>query len=610
MRWKITVPPCPPNANCTLPLVTNCLPGFGFEQTWTPCVACPPGTFKAVQDRNPCTPCPNGWVQPLSGQTSCIPDGCPANMTCTVDGIMMCSPGFYLNNQTGQCTPCDPGSFKSSAGNATACDQCASGTSQPSGGQTSCVSCSAGSTYQSGPGQNQCLACPSNSLCTLTSFSCNPGYYYDVNNGCMACAAGSFKSTYGLTICTPCSAGSYQPYTARSSCINVQLGVNYQPNFGQTTALTCPANSFCNATSFQCNAGFGFNGTQCVPCAAGTAKSTLGNVPCQACLSTTYQSNIGQSSCLPCPSGADCSALSTYTCMAGYGYYSGLCVDCTTLSAYKTSSGNTLCQPCPAGAICSATSFTCQAGFGVWNGLWCLPCDGTNTFKPTAGNSVCVPCPSLYKCTSSSLICASGFMPNGDQSACVLTNMTAVLSTTPSPTPTLTPTQQPAQFIIRTTTNNAVTNDPMTSSTHSNPPPSEPTNTNPVPGPPPPAPAPAPSPPPFDSGSSNSDVSINSTLLYAIIGSAGFLAVIVVITAAIIVIMIQRRHNQVMNSKSYQSLITATNTVQSRRGSTVHAGIGGSRMTGTTMSTTGYHAESGLGTIGIHGNRRTSTAIA
>ena len=71
--------------------------------------------------------------------------------------------------------------------------------------------------------------CPNNTIARCTSFAsnicCGPGTYFigGFHIDCQTCPAG----TYGdgsMTVCTDCAAGTYQPATGASACINCEVG--------------------------------------------------------------------------------------------------------------------------------------------------------------------------------------------------------------------------------------------------------------------------------------------------------------------------------------------------------------------------------------------------
>ncbi|XP_019407680.1 PREDICTED: signal peptide, CUB and EGF-like domain-containing protein 2 isoform X3 [Crocodylus porosus] len=140
------------------------------------------------------------------------------------------------------------------------------------GEQDLCVLCPNG-TYQDEEGQITCEPCPSphnpgnQNLAGACSISecgdqCSPGEY----------------STDGFKPCLPCSRGTYQPETGRTSCFSCGGGLTTRYN-GASLFHDCE-------TKVQCSPGHFYNTTthRCIRCATGT-----------------YQPEFGQNYCISCP---------------------------------------------------------------------------------------------------------------------------------------------------------------------------------------------------------------------------------------------------------------------------------------------------------------------
>jgi len=123
------------------------------------------------------------------------------------------------------------------------------------------------------------------------------GAFISASDGanCGECPAGSYCVGGDATtaVATPCVAGTYQPNTKQTSCIDAPVGNyvagtgatsytacamgSYQPTAGQESCLTCPAGSYCAGTgltqpSGKCNigsySGGGATTANCTACPA------------------------------------------------------------------------------------------------------------------------------------------------------------------------------------------------------------------------------------------------------------------------------------------------------------------------------------------------------
>ena len=143
----------------------TCLSGYTGDSGQV-CVACPTGTFKAVNGSRACERCEAGSYSEQAGSTVCTsctknsvgPIGSTSRLEC------LCEPGFTPNTTSPQtliCLPCEAGTFKAIDGTSV-CEKCRPGSYSSAQKSVKCFLCSPG-TYNpdfSGNSVSACLACP------------------------------------------------------------------------------------------------------------------------------------------------------------------------------------------------------------------------------------------------------------------------------------------------------------------------------------------------------------------------------------------------------------------------------------------------------------------
>jgi len=280
---------------------TSCTAGrYASSTGQTSCVTCDAGSYAAASGASQCTVCAGGQYQHASGESSCL----------------TCSRGYA----------CPSGSSSMTA--------CTSGTYAPAG-SASCTACSLG-TYQPNAAEPSCLACSAGTYCGTVGLDAPTG----------DCAAGSYAAS-GASACTACAVGTYQGFTARSSCDACARGEvrverhakilmlsflfllnnngscvlllvracvlrspflmpffcvfsypfrqQYQSATGQTSCSTCPSGQYCATTGLSttsaCPVGqYSASGaSECTSCAAGRYQETTGQSSCAACTGGQYQ---------------------------------------------------------------------------------------------------------------------------------------------------------------------------------------------------------------------------------------------------------------------------------------------------------------------------------
>ncbi|KAL0230075.1 hypothetical protein PCE1_003639 [Barthelona sp. PCE] len=344
------------------------------EGTSSP-VPCPIGTYNPTThavDNTSCVECTPGMYCENTGLTA--PDGnCTAGFYC-VQGAVTAEPSG-VDNSTG--APCPVGFY------------CPERTISP-------LPCSAG-TYTDTTAQFECTLCTAGFYCPLSKpdtegqipqEECPAGSY---------CPAGTF---------TPlgCPDGTYQPSTAKDSCITCPAGKYCQNN--ATTPTDCPLGDYCELGSeipTPCPGGtYGPTGNltqeaECYQCPAGqfcAGGDIVGN--CTA----GYICNGGSNTSIPdgslsmgspCPMG--------YYCPAG----TDIPITCPILTWTLTNGASQVseCVICTAGQVCNGSApFDCPRGSYCPHNELPKVCPIT-TYNPDYNMSSlgdCITCPAGYIC--------------------------------------------------------------------------------------------------------------------------------------------------------------------------------------------------------------------
>lgn len=441
-------------------------------------VPCPVGSFRSktngarVED---CGPCPAGYFCTIGCAT---PRPCPVGMYClaAAEKPTKCPQGYfgaspYLRS-SGQCTACWSGRFCSVGGLTLPDGECDPGyycisnsyVPNPTDGTTGAL-CPAGGycpkgskaaqpclpgTYSDTTGMkasSECKTCTQGKYClgeviVGVSGSCMAGYYCPTGSKtAREVAADPGYFTLGNTwLETKCSAGSYTPDYAQSSCTFCPAGYMCAGPGNTGTFVNCPAGQYCPLGSY---AG--------IDCPAGT-YSPITNLQaasdCTACPPGEYcvggmatvsgQTNAGiysASGASSASSGIQCTM--GHYCPAG----TGIPIPCDA-GTYNPSTGSTAssaCSTCTAGKYCSKNGLSAPEG-DCFQGYYCPA--GSSSPRPTAyscakgqycpagsvapisclpgyyQNSVkqgsCMPCPRGYYCPSGSIAfashdCAAGY---------------------------------------------------------------------------------------------------------------------------------------------------------------------------------------------------------
>ena len=307
-----------------------------------PCTQCQPGFYKGSNSTGPCIACPHGSTSP-AGATSVF--------------ACVCKEGFWRSKfdlATGaptsvSCVPC------TTAG-------CAAGEYRGA--------CEA-------EADAPCLPCPMHSTSppgslALINCTCSPGATGNDGGPCILCAAGKFKTGAGKAPCEDCGLNKYSTVVGSASeslCLNCEAGKkSAMGSYDQSHCLdVCPAGQTGPA-------GF------CLPCPAGTFKSSTGSGSCATC-PVNSNSSLGSSLC---------------TCIVGYtGPDGSLCTACAP-GTFKDQPGSATCTTCPEysdslSASSSRRACKCNSGATGSDGGPCHPCEA-GKFKTQPGNAWCTSC--------------------------------------------------------------------------------------------------------------------------------------------------------------------------------------------------------------------------
>lgn len=243
----------------------------------------------------------------LDYQANC--QSCPVRGSsgCTINSLLACQGGYWLDNNAANCLQCDPH-----------CQQCSS--------LTRCASCYQGYFLTSAFSCQVCLSicatCSDASSCLTCT---NPAYFY--NSTTAACQAGTTPNCtvfFNSTRCSQCD--SKFLLAANGSCIEISNSslishcIAYQSVSGSIGCRNCSEGYF-NSTgiclwgcSVLCSACFGPHFGLCFGCEDGSYLSNMHCIPNYHLRGgasyqkyyTPYQNptffqptNIGSSSCIP-----------------------------------------------------------------------------------------------------------------------------------------------------------------------------------------------------------------------------------------------------------------------------------------------------------------------
>ena len=207
------------NSPAAAPSITSCLCDAAYTQaenaTWTTeavyaqaCVACAPGTFKALTGVQACTTCAQNQSS-VAAMTVC---SCVAGFTGPDGGpCAECARGTYKNWLGSQsCTGC-PWQTNTAGTGMTLLVNCTCNTGYTGPNGIACVQCAAG-TYKNVTGSASCSICPTRTMSSIASASiercqCMPSFSGPDGGPCAQCPSGQYKN-WPNSSCAPCGANS------------------------------------------------------------------------------------------------------------------------------------------------------------------------------------------------------------------------------------------------------------------------------------------------------------------------------------------------------------------------------------------------------------------
>ncbi|RZP10851.1 MAG: hypothetical protein EVA35_01830 [Candidatus Poseidoniales archaeon] len=223
--------------------------------------------------------------------------------------------------------------------------------------------------------------------------ACTPGYFAQNNtSGCTPTDPGYYSGA-DMFYQIPCPAGTYQPNSAQTSCLEVAPGHYAEVNISATFQIPCPAGTYSpnsGSVGYSCTpvepGNYSSAGSpQPVPCPSGTLQPLAAQASCiaadpghfvqfsmqtqqEACLPGTYQPISGQTTCWTATQGfyaAGTGSTEQTQCSPG---------------TYSTSPGAVSCMVADQGHYASAGAaeqIACDPGF-YQNMMGMADCIGTN----------------------------------------------------------------------------------------------------------------------------------------------------------------------------------------------------------------------------------------
>jgi hypothetical protein len=398
---------------------TQCGCGIGqtVDYVQKSCSVCQAGTYVY---NNTCVECGSGTFSQI-----------PVGTACT-----LCSAGTFASNAASvECTACGVRQYSFSG--ATACGTCTSGNYSPQ--QQGCYECQSG-TYSNIDAQAACTICPSghytwsNETGLTACRSCDEGHFANTSTQCVPCTYGTYASSTSNSICTSCPGG----YTtanlgSTTAAVCVPCGAGLFELDGQCEI--CAAGSYTSSSGATvcafCDIGHYSSGNQttCALCDVTSIASESGLSTCTSCPSTTYANDV-RSQCLEC---------ATATFLVVYNTTVAACGPCSSgsflsadLSQCEPCNGGTFssddnslsCRSCASGTFSLAGASVCQQcavnTFSVGGASTCIACT-VPTFAPQMGSSNCEACGlgSVYDAVNSTcLLCAPNTYYDGTRSTC------------------------------------------------------------------------------------------------------------------------------------------------------------------------------------------------
>ena len=387
---------------------TSCAPGtFLHPNTGGQCLShCPDGFWEDTYNRA-CQSCWSSDVSPYSCAT-CNGHNNTNCLTCKPDTFLYegqcispCPDGFWGDNSTLRCLPCNTDPIP--------CKTCDAGTS------SNCTSCYIG-IFLSPMNYGSCLeVCPDGSYADNSDWKCKPCYSSGVVNksacwtctgplatNCKTCSApGTYYSPVDNSCVTTCPDG-YYPKDSEYPDNQCEKCYQYNPptNLGGTcTTCSGPDSNqclSCNSTQF-----FDSTTSTCVnSCPVGYWGNSSSS-KCELCYQAPSETDPSQS-CETCtgPESTNCAS-----CSSGSFYHppnNSCLLNCPSVGYWEDSSSNQ-CKPCYEYTAASSTNNTCVTCSGS-NSDNCLSCNSTTFLDSTTNRCVNI-CPDGYYGDTSENLC-------------------------------------------------------------------------------------------------------------------------------------------------------------------------------------------------------------
>ncbi|XP_070551431.1 multiple epidermal growth factor-like domains protein 6 [Ptychodera flava] len=426
---------CPEGSTAAQPVGNQCLAGHACPVGSPDQSACPSGFYQPSVGQGTCIECPAGMYcdqnEAIDEQQSGVsapshgvvtPKDCPAGFYC-LNGTetarqFPCPVSTYSNTTNleseSECRACPEGFYCEAENITQPTGLCAAGyycvlyatTPTPDPADATGGPCPQGTYCESGsswyslcpkgtfgdsdklPSEADCTDCYPGMYClqpglTAPNGSCIEGYYCQlrainpnpVNESYGdICPSGNFCPE-GSSQPTPCDAGTYQPYIARSN---------------ESDCLQCSPGKFCNGTGLSDESGLCYEGFYCMGGASSPAPRD--GVTGDICPPGSY-CEAGSPGHTFCPNGTFMNhsmASACYDCPAGH-----YCVN------------RDRADLCPPGNFCpertGADLGLCPSGtynpiYGIYSESQCLQCDGGKYCKDPGSSNVTGNCSPGYYC--------------------------------------------------------------------------------------------------------------------------------------------------------------------------------------------------------------------
>ncbi|EAR94687.2 latrophilin/CL-like GPS domain protein (macronuclear) [Tetrahymena thermophila SB210] len=370
------------------------------------CMPCATGCLQCKNTPTNCQLCDTSLQYYFQSPSKCVLTCDPGYFPTTQNNIQVCSQCYSTCSQCKDSTPsscsaCNPGYYLTQS------KQCVATKSCPDGfyGDDLTNTCK--------PCDSKCATCfnPKNNQCN----SCNKGYYL-YNHSCQPCMTGCIDCT-SLQNCNQCDSTQgyfFYQQACYKTCPSGYLGdIKQSPSCIQC-AQKCLICSGKIDTCTQCNLGYYSNASDCSPCSQYCQQCT-NSTTCQQCQSGTYLINSGCTT--KCPIGMfgnqitqmcqNCDT-SCSTCNGPYQFdclscqdpskvvKEGVCVDPNQCIGSYFLDKNNNCSPCDQGCLsCNQTSSNCSL------------CDSNYFFTNYYANGQVV--------TRCFKVCPTGYIPSSAQ---------------------------------------------------------------------------------------------------------------------------------------------------------------------------------------------------